>query len=61
MSTKRFKVVLEVEVDAPDNASTENMRDFLAFEFGISCGILKNNPCYGEGEYEVLTYDIDEL
>ena len=60
MKTKRFKVTLEVEVDAPDNATTEDIRSFLAFEFQAQCGMLTSNPCYSEGEYEVITYDIEE-
>ena len=61
MSTKRFKVTLEVEVDAPDNATTEDIMAFLAVEFQAQCGMLASNPCYEEGGYEVLTYDIDEI
>ena len=61
MSTRRFKVALEVEVDAPDNATTEDINAFLAYVFQAQCGILTSNPCNEEGEYEVLTYDIDEI
>lgn len=60
MKTKRFKVTLEVEVDAPDNATTEDITRFLAYEFQAQCGLSMNNPCYEEGEYEILTYDIEE-
>ena len=60
MSTKRFMVSLEVEVDAPDNATTEDMKRFLAFEFHAAGGFSLSNPCYEDGDYEVLTYDIEE-
>lgn len=61
MTTKRFKVTLEVEVDAPDNATTEDMERFLAFEICNNGGLLMSNPCYSEGEYDVITYDIEEI
>lgn len=54
-------VSLEVEVDAPDNATTEDMKRFLAFEFHADGGLLLSNPCYEDGDYEVLTYDIEEI
>lgn len=60
MKTRRFKVTLEVEIDAPDNATYEDMRKFLAYEFNAGCSLSMSNPCYEEGEYEVLTYDIEE-
>lgn len=54
-------VSLEVEVDAPDNATTEDMKRFLAFEFHAAGGFSLSNPCYEDGDYEVLTYDIEEI
>ena len=60
MKTKRFKVTLEVEVDASDNATTEDIRMFLGYEFNAGCSLSMSNPCFTEGEYEVLTYDIEE-
>ena len=61
MSTKRFKVTLEVEVDAPDHTTNEEIRKFLAYEFNAGVSLSMTNPCYEEGEYEILTYDIDEI
>lgn len=60
MKAKRFNVTLEVEVDAPDNAATEDIERFLAFEICNAGGMSMSNPCYDEGEYEVITYDIEE-
>ena len=50
MSTKRFKVTLEVEVDVPGHTTNEEIRKFLAYEFNAGVGLSMTNPCYEEGE-----------
>ena len=59
MKTKRFKVTLEVDVDAPDNATTEDIEGSLIYEFNAQLGLLTRMH-YPKIKYEVKNYDIEE-
>lgn len=55
---KRYNVILEVEVDAPDNATEKDIEEFIRFEFHANGDMSCGNPCYEYGDYDVKDCDI---
>ncbi len=55
---KKYNVNLIVEVDAPDDATEEDIEAFIRYEFHYSHGISSANPCFEDGDYNVKDCDI---
>ena len=55
---KRYNVILEVEVDVPDDTTEEDIEEFIRYEFHANGCMSCENPCYEDGDYDVTDCDI---